>query len=1112
MRSRALIWTLVVAALTTITSSAQRSTSATDSYGRLPLTFEVNQGQTSSDVRFLSRGPGYTAFLTAGGIVLSLRASAPVAGSASASESTAASATVRFTLVGAAKNPAVVGEDPQPGRVNYFFGNDPTKWHTNIPTYGRVRYKNVYPGIDLIYYENRGQLEYDFAVQPGSDPRKIQFAIQGARQIQLDQEDNVVLRLGSGEIHFQSPIIYQESAGRRTPVDGSYVMTDSTHIAFQVGDYDISQPLVIDPVLSYSTYLGGSGTTQATGIAVDQNGSVYLAGYTSSVNFPLATLGSLSANAYHAFVAKLDSAGANLIYADYIGGNSEDYGIALVLDSANEVYVTGSTTSSNFPAVNAYQAQQPGPYAGFLTKVSADGSSLVYSTYLGGNTFDQPTSIAIDSLGEVHVAGYTMSQNFPVVNAYQPTAVASQGGSFGVYGFLTKFSASGSSLIYSTYLAGNLDVAQTCGSTTCWPSPYNAISALAVDANGSAYVAGTTNTNNFPVTSGVYLASNSTQQDASLGFVSKFGSAGGLDYSTYFYGSSGSGIGISAIAVDASGSAYIAGNAESDGTFPITSTSICDPGAQGFACSYAFVTKFDAGAATLLYSTFLGPNNYASPQSLALDANDNAYVLSSTSSAAFQTNDAIEPYMNNADLLLVEIDPLASTQLFSTYLGGSGTDSPGGMTLDSATNVYLTGFTNSTDFPVGQGAFQNQLAGNIDAYVMKVGAGSAPMVALGPSAIQFSSLRVGSTSQAQQILLRDMSSGPLTVASITVQGDYAENNNCVGSVPAAGNCTISVTFTPTAAGSRPGSILINDTATGSPQVVALSGIGLGAVVGLTPTPLTFPNVPLGSSSSAQTVTLSNQGNAALSIANIQITGDYAQTNNCPVGLAISSSCTFNIVFTPTVSGNRTGTLTIVDNAAGSPQSVALSGTGADFGLSSSQSTNTVKAGTTATYTVTVAPLGGAFSSAVKLACSGAPAQSSCSVSPASVTPGSNPASVTISVNTTGSTTAATQLGPLQPGSVRSASSLNRPMYAVWLSFPGFGLLGIMLVGATRRRKKAHLVMLALIGMLLLETACAGGTGIGTQNQTPTPTGTYTITVTGASGSLQHSLPLTLTVQ
>jgi len=1069
-------------------------------FGRLPLTFEMNAGQTSPEVSFLSRGSGYTAYLTAGSMVLSLR----TGGAAGMTNpSLTGRASVQLSLVDAASTPAVVGENAQPGKVNYFLGNDPTQWHTNVPTYGRVRYKNVYPGIDLVYYGSNYQLEYDFEIQPGADPRKIQLAIQGASQIRLDTNGDLVLQLANGQISLKCPVVYQQLNGQRVAIDGAYEVADATHIAFRVSNYDSTKPLIIDPVLSYATYLGGSGMDQPAGIAVDSSGNVYVAGYTDSVGFPATTFGAPASTVNHVYVAKLDPTGSTLIYADYIGGNNEDYAAALVLDNSNNVYVTGGTESSNFPVVSAYQTQQPGPYTGFLTKVSASGSALLYSTYLGGNAFDQPTSIAIDSLSEVHVAGYTMSQNFPESNAYQSTVLANQGGVYGIYGFLTKFSADGSSLVYSTYFAGNSVVAQNCGSP-CWPAPYNAVSAIAIDANDAAYVAGTTNTSNFPATSGAYLTSNSTQQDSPLGFVAKFNSAGGLGYSTYLYGSSGNPVGINGIAVDGSGSAYITGTADSDGTFPITSTSICNPAVYGFGCSSAFVTKFDPAGATLLYSTFLGPNNYATPAGIALDSTDDAYVVASTSSPSFQTNDAIEAYTNNGDVLLVEIDPGATTQLFSTYLGGSGNDTASAIAIDAASNIYLTGSTDSTDFPVSQGAFQSVLGGSTDAFIARIASGTAPTVSLTPGALQYASQTIGSTSPTQQVQFRNTSSMALTISSISTSGDFAEADNCGTSLVPAGSCTLSVTFTPTAVGSRTGALTITDNAAGSPQSVTLSGIGSGSVIAaLTPATLAFPGTLIGVSSGPQSVTLANQGTSGLNISSIQITGDYSQTNNCGSSLPAGSSCTFNITFTPTVSGSRTGTLTISDNASSSPQTVALSGSGLDFGITSAPSSVTVKAGGTATYTLTVSPVGGSFGNAIQLACSGAPALTTCGLSASSVTPGANAATVTLTISTTGTSAEAR---PLIPGA--------QPVYAVWMQLQGLGLFGMLLaVSKQRRRKYSVLVVLVLlIAALLFMTGCAGGTGIAQTKQTGTTPGTYTITVTGTSGNLQHSVPLTLIVQ
>ena len=903
-------------------------------YNQIPLAFEENKGQTSGQVKFLSRGQGYTAFLTSGGMTLSLRPSSSESPAGNIPAASKPQGTIlQFRLIGANTHPQVSGEKPLPGRINYFLGKDPTKWQTNLRTYSQVRYKNVYPGIDLIYYGNHQQLEYDFALAPGVSPNAIQFEIQGASEISIDGHGNLVLGAANSSLRFQTPIVYQESNGQRSPVLGSYVMKDSSHVGFQLSSYDQNKPLVIDPVLAYSTYLGGNGTDQATGLALDGTGNVYITGYTDSADFPLAAPASLPTTANHAFVAKLDSTGSNLVYADYIGGSGDDYGVALVLDSSLNVYITGSTTSGDFPMVKAFQSQQPGPYSGFVSKLSSDGGALLYSSYLGGSTLDVPLSIAIDHLNEVHIAGYTMSPNFPVANALQTSVSPNQGGVFGDYGFLTKLSADGSTLLYSTYFAGNAVVVQNCGSP-CYPAPYNAINAVTVDVGGNAYVTGSTNATNFPTTSGAYLSSNPTQLGASLGFVSKFGSSGSLEYSTYLYGSSGDPMGMSAIAVDAAGSAYVTGEALSDGTFPVTSTTICDPGVWGFGCSYAFVSKFDPAGASLVYSTFLGPNNYAVPQNIAVDASGDAYILSSTYSAAFQLDNGIESYTGQSDLLLVEIDSAANSQLFSTYLGTTGNDSPAGLAIDSQGNIYIAGSTDGVDLPVTSGAPQSVMGGGTDAFIVKIEPGAGPLIAATPASLQFSAFPVGSTSAETTVLLRNMSSSTLSIADIAITGDFAEFNTCGNQVPAAGSCSVHVSFTPTASGLRNGSVMLQDNEGQSLFVLPLEGIGEGGsgtnpapIAVLVPGTLTFPTVPVGRSSGSQQLTLTNAGNASLSISNFQVVGDFSQSNSCPASLTAGTSCSIAVSFSPGMEGMRLGSLTITDNAPGSPQTISLTGTG-----------------------------------------------------------------------------------------------------------------------------------------------------------------------------------------
>lgn len=860
MRAKKVTCAVLSFVVTVLTSRAQERPAPTSSpvassqsgnvrpnYGRLPLMFTANQGQTDSEVKFLSQGSGYSVFLTSGSMVLSLRP----AGVTSAAEALAAqvpgrpgrggaairqweeaaraaqkfTATLAVNLVGGSTNPQVVGEAPLRTKVNYFIGRDPKKWHTNVPTYARVRYLNVYPGVDVVYYGNHGSMEYDFDLAPEADPRRIEFEVKGVDALNLDSAGNLVLTKGANRLRFQTPILYQKVNGVRTRVPGTYVLRGGKHVGFEVGGYDSTKPLVIDPVLVYSTFLGGSSDDFSSGIAVDSAGDAYMVGVTDSPDFPRASIGSYSSTQFRMFLTKLDPTGSTLLFADYFGGTSgDDEAAGIALDSSGNAYVTGCATSSDFPVVSPYQSTLAGSQDAFLTKFSADGSSIIYSTYLGGSaltyiggsTSQYGNAVSVDSAGEAVLAGVSMATDFPTVSAYQPSVSADQFGDWGEYGFLTKFAADGASLVYSTYLAGS-----TLDTSSCYDGcfPDSEILGVVTDGSGNAYVTGYTITTDFPVTSGAFMTTYPGLY-SDVGFVSKFTGSGTLAYSTYLGGQNSSLL--DAIAVDVHGSAYVTGWDPAGDNFPIVTTSICDPSVS--ACNGAVVAKLDPAGANLIYSTFLGTSNNMCGTAIQVDANGDAFI--GGSDLAFDLANPIEQYAGGgSDVVVAEIDPSASTLLMATFLGGQGWEAGAGLALDSNGEVYVTGETQSLDFPVTPGAFQTTSGGQTDTFISKIDPKtSAPAVAMVPYSLQFGSENIGSISAPQTTLLRNMGSAALTLSEIIV-ADFAESNDCGTTVAPASSCTFTVTFAPTVSGDLAEALTLTDNAQGGTQSVALSGTG-----------------------------------------------------------------------------------------------------------------------------------------------------------------------------------------------------------------------------------------------------------------------------------------------
>ena len=933
-------------------SATSENDNMRSNYGKVPLMFEENQGQTDSQVKFLSHGSGYSLFLTTGGMVLALRtsetdslieASAAPAPNRNASRVSpirqlekafreSKSTVLTIDLVGAAPAPVIVGEEALSTKVNYFIGRDPSKWRRNVPTYSKIRYRSVYPGIDLVYYGNNQKVEYDFDLAPGADATQIQFDVKGSDALTVDSAGNLVLTKGSTELRFQAPIVYQQHNGQRARVPGAYILRDATHVGFEVGAYDTTKPLVIDPVLVYSTFLGGSNNDFSNGIAVDSMGDAYEVGLTNSPDFPSASISSHNTRRFRMFLTKFDPTGSTLLFADYFGGTSGgDEADAVALDSSGNAYVTGDATSTDFPVVNAYQSTLAGSQDAFLVKFSADGSSLMDSTYLGGSaltyiggsTSQFGTSVSVDPAGEAVIAGVTMATDFPTVNASQSSVSADQFGDWGVYGFVTKFAADGASLVYSTYLSGStLDTSAPC--VGCFPD--SEILGVVTDASGSAYVTGYTTATDFPVTSGAF-ATTYPGSYSDVGFVSKFTALGALAYSTYLSGVFSTIL--DAIAVDASGSAYVTGSDSAGDNFPIVTTSICDPSVS--ACNGAIIAKLDPTGSSLIYSTFLGTSNNMSGQAIQVDSSGDAFIVGSD--VQFDLSNPIEQYAGgDGDAVVAEIDPSASTLLMATFLGGQGWEAASGLALDSNGAVYITGETQSVDFPVTQSAFQTTFGGETDTFITKIDpTTNAPAVAMAPFSLQFASQNIGSTSPPQTTVLRNMGSAVLTISSKTVGPDFAETDDCGTTVPAASLCTFTVTFTPTASGSLVEALTITDNAQGSPHVVTLTGTGAGAPSSFkaSPSQLTFPSSLVGRTTAVQNVIVTNTSDARLSIRRVQVTGDFSVGGNKCRLVAPGGTCTVQVRFTPTTAGIRTGRLRLLDPIGRSKQIVALTGLGID---------------------------------------------------------------------------------------------------------------------------------------------------------------------------------------
>jgi uncharacterized repeat protein (TIGR01451 family) len=1080
----------------------------------LPLRFEPNQGQGNLDpadarARFVARGPGFGLFLGSEGATLTL-----LSRDRFRQNPAAQIHAVQMKLSGANQVPTLSGLDLLPGKSNYLLGNDPQKWRTGVPHYARVRYESIYPGINLVFYGDQGQLEYDFQVAPGADPGQAELEFRGADEVQV-KDGALVIRTGQGNVALQAPRVYQEIAGERRSVVGKFVLRGANRAGFAIGSYDRSRELIIDPILTFSTYFGGTGDERATSVAVDGTGDIYLAGSTTSADLPTTLGTTLTGAGPNVYVAKitppLGSPAATLDYVTYLGGNGQDIPAGIKVDGAGQPYVAGTTSSSNFPTTTtAYQPSLPAANVGkqhvFVTQLRADATAPLYSTYLSGNGVDLATGMAINAGGQVFVTGTTTSNEtstadqFPATNLpqavpYQPSSKAAPGVPQFFVTEVNPAAQGQGSIPYSTYFGGGT-FNGVFDPLTPQVDPPAIGGGIAVDTSNNVYFTGTTkyiftgcagcSATDFPILN-AFQPCLDTAPPASVG------------------------------------------------TSPSCSNTTA-------SASDAFVAKLNLNphvpqGSQLVWSTYLGGTGDDSSAGVAVDSGAaNVYVVGTTNSTDIASNIAslttsqsfqrcldtpVNPAAGTActapgslveDAFVARLSNPATSATGSTtnvsltyfsYLGGSGTDAGNAITVDNGSGALVTGSTQSSDFPVASNPIQSHLNGVQNAFIARINTAAV----VGQNTSSWSTYFGGSGADAGIGIALDVNQNTY-VAGETTSADLQMDkplDSTQGGPPNAGGTydafvaqlgsavTLKVQGTLTQGTNQQNIISAGNQATFT-YIVQNSGPDLATNVTLTDdlspsatgVPVTFNSASVSSGTCA--------GGSTNAIVSCSLPS-----------LQAGSTATVTIVVTPTGSSAGTSQLfnggTVQATAPGNifSQPISVSARMADFSMQPSPLTQSVaQAGLTANYTVLLTP-NPLYASSITVSCSNLPTGASCRATPSSsiTLQGGSPSSVGLAVTTTA-----------RPVTTGAANFLRRNFYALWLAFPGLMLLG---VGANRRRRRIAgiLTLCALFSMLLLIPACSKST-----TQTPvsgTPAGNYTITITASSGSDSKSATVTLSV-
>jgi hypothetical protein len=924
-------------------------------HAALPLNFELNQGQVDRRVRFLARSKGCTVFLTDRGAALT------AAERSSTGLQRASLVALRMEFINASTTARITGEEKLAGRTSYFLGNSPSRWRSNIPNFARVRYDDLYPGIDLIYYGSAGEIEDDFLVAPGADPKAIRVVVRRPAakhsrdfriQPHIASNGDLEMQTQGIEIRLRKPQAYQVLGGERRGVAARYHLRGK-EVGFEIGSYRHDRPLVIDPALSitYSTFLGGAGSDSANSLAVDPSGNAYIGGATTLPAFPESATAVLGASGgSDLFVAKVDTTkngAASLIYLTFLGGSGDDTGGIVTVDSTGNAAILGVTTSSDFPVTDGSK-RTSGANDLTVSRLDASGHKLLFSTYFGGSGAEathQTGGIALDPSGNIVVTSDTTSTDLPTTSG----AFSTHYGGGSTDGFLIKYSPVGQ-ILYCTYLGINATVSSA---------------GVAADAAGHVYLAGSTSmptSSTFPTTNGFQTTYGGGPFDAFLMQINPAGqSSADLIYATFLGG--GSSDRAAGIAVDQAmpPNAYVIGTTQSS-DFPTNGTNApFQPGLQGPSDAFlAVVSQTQSGAASLLYSTYVGGLGDDAGLSVVVASPNKVYAAGKTTSVDFPARNSLQPFSGISDVFVAKLDPTVSgpaSLVYATYLGGSVDAQGNAMAVDSSGGIYLAGETTSLDFPqaanpsngfqpiCGSCGFAVPLA---DAFLTKIteGSGPAPGVTFLPAGLNFGNEPVGQTASLPSVQLENSGDSALTITGVSVTGpnskDFSQTNDTCPIAPATlaagASCAIAVTFSPSAPAEERAAISVFDNSTGSPHAASLRGIGTEAVAVLSSSTMDFGSQPQGTTSNEQVVTVSNNGNVSLHLTRVDLNsqdfsfGVRPAPDTCSGGevIAAGSSCVRSVVFSPVGTGPFAAELDITDdsgNTAGSVQRVLLSGTG-----------------------------------------------------------------------------------------------------------------------------------------------------------------------------------------